>query len=190
MPPKGKKNTTVNPSANPFQALGEAFPDPLSVVGGPRPPVVVESRAPSPSLFSAGTAPMTTGAAASSIFSAANPPTAKRQRSDTSYLPGFPAFNFLTNKETITSYLVGDSLRQRLQKKTPLRTHSSQPLLGSSWRSSTITSLGLREQKSTTPGWREFARGHTTASVTLREHSPLTLLPPPHPSLQQHGQLP
>ena len=48
------------------------------------------------------------GAAASSIFSTANPPgpTAKRLRSDTSYLPGFPAFNFLTKKETITSYWV------------------------------------------------------------------------------------
>ena len=50
---------------------------------------------------------MTTGAAASNLFSTANPPTAKRARSDTSYLPGIPAFNFLTNKETITSYWVG-----------------------------------------------------------------------------------
>ena len=107
MPPKGKKNTALDPSANPFQVLGEASPDPLSVAGGPRPPVVVESRAPTPSLFSAGTAPMTTGAAASHIFSTANPPTAKRQCRDTSYLPCFPAFNFLTNKETITSYWVG-----------------------------------------------------------------------------------
>ena len=106
MPPKGKKNTTIDPSANPFQALGEPSPDPLSVVGGPRLPVVVESRASTPLLFSAGTAPMTTGAAASTLFSTANPPTAKRLCSDTSYLPGFPAFNFLTNKETITSYWV------------------------------------------------------------------------------------
>ena len=102
MPSKGKKNTTLDPSANPFQALGEASPDPLSVVGGPRPHVVVESWAPTPSLFSAGATPMTMGAAASSIFS-----TAKRPRSDTSYLPGFPAFSILTNKETITSYWVG-----------------------------------------------------------------------------------
>ena len=107
MPSKGKKNTTLNPSANPIQALGEASPDPLSVAGGPRPPVMVESWAPTPSLFSASAAPMTTGAAASSLFSTANPPTAKRPRSDTSYLPGFPAFNFLTNKETIMSYWVG-----------------------------------------------------------------------------------
>ena len=107
MPPKGKKNTTLDPSAHPFQALGEASPDPLSVAGGPRPPVVVESQAPTPSLFSAGTAPMTTGAAASSIFSTANPLTAKSPRSGTSYLTGFPAFNFLTNKETITSYWIG-----------------------------------------------------------------------------------
>ena len=77
MPPKGKKNTTLDPSANPFQALGKDSPDPLSMAGGPGPPVVVESRAPTPSLFTAGAAPMTTGAAASSIFSTANPPTAK-----------------------------------------------------------------------------------------------------------------
>ena len=107
MPSKGKKNTTLDPSANPFQALGEASPDPLSVAGGPRPPVVVESWAPTPTLYYAGTAPITTGAAASSLFSTANPPKAKRPCSDTSYLPGFPAFNFLTNKETITSYWVG-----------------------------------------------------------------------------------
>ena len=107
MPSKGQKNTNLDPSANPFQALGEASPDPLSVAGGPRLPAVVESRAPTPSLFSAGAAPMTTGAAASSIFSTANPLIAKCPRSDTSYLPGFPAFNFLTNKETITSYWVG-----------------------------------------------------------------------------------
>ena len=106
MPSKGK-NTTLNPSANPFQVLGEASPDPLSMAGGPRPSVVVESWAPTHSLFAAGATPMTTGAAAGSIFSTANPPTAKCPRRDTSYLPGFPAFNFLTNKETITSYWVG-----------------------------------------------------------------------------------
>ena len=89
MPSKGKKNTTPDPSANPFQALGEASPDPLSMTGGPRPFVVVESRAPTPSLFGAGPTPSFTGAAASSLFSTANPPTAKRPRSDTSYLPGF-----------------------------------------------------------------------------------------------------
>ena len=107
MPSKGKKNTTLDPSANPFQALGEASPDLLSMAGGPRSPVVVESWAPTPSLFSAGTGPITMGAAASSIFSTANPPTAKHPHSDTSYFPGFPAFNFLTNTETIKSYWVG-----------------------------------------------------------------------------------
>ena len=74
MPSKGKKNTTLDPSANPLQALGGASPDPLSMAGGPRPPVVVESRAPTSSLFPAGAAPLTTAAAASSIFSTANPP--------------------------------------------------------------------------------------------------------------------
>ena len=106
MSSKDKKITTLDPSANPFQTLGEASPDPLSVAVGPRPSVLVESRAPTPSLFTAGAATMSTGAAASSIFSTANPPTAKRPHSDTSYLPGFPTFNFLTNKETITSYWV------------------------------------------------------------------------------------
>ena len=89
MPSKGRKNTTLDPSANPFQALGEAPPDPLSVTGGPRPSVVVELRAPTPSLFGAGVTPSFTGAAASSLFSTANPPTAKRPHSDTTYLPGF-----------------------------------------------------------------------------------------------------
>ena len=107
MSSKGKKNTTLDPSANPFQTLGEASPDPLSVAGGPKPAVVVELRAPTPSLFTAGAAPMSTGAAASSIFSTVNNPTAKRPHSDTSYLPSFPTFNFLTNKETITSYWLG-----------------------------------------------------------------------------------
>ena len=107
MSSKDKKNTTLDPSANPFQTLGEASSDPLSMAGGPRPSVVVESRVPTPSLFTAGAAPMSTAAAASSIFSTANPPTAKRPHSDTSYLPCYPAFNFLTNKETITSYWVG-----------------------------------------------------------------------------------
>ena len=103
MSSKGKKSTTLDPSANPFQTLGEASPDPLSIAGGPRPSVVVELQAPAPSLFTDGTPPMSTGAAARSIFSTADPPTAKRPRSDTSYLPGFPSFNFLTNKKTITS---------------------------------------------------------------------------------------
>ena len=106
MASKGKKNTTLDPSANPFQTMAEASPGPLSVPGVPRPSVVVESQAPTPSLFVASTPPISTGAAASSIFSTAYPPTAKRPRSDTSYLPGFPTFNFLTNKETITSYWV------------------------------------------------------------------------------------
>ena len=89
MPPKGKKNTTIDPSASPFQALGEASPDPLSMTGGPRPSVVVELQAPTPSLFGARASPSFTGAAASSLFSTANPLTAKRPRSDTTYLPGF-----------------------------------------------------------------------------------------------------
>ena len=46
MVPQACKNTTLDPSANPFQALGEASPDPLSVAGGPRSFVVVESWAP------------------------------------------------------------------------------------------------------------------------------------------------
>ena len=107
MPSRGKKNTTLDPAANLFQALGEASPDPLSMAGGPRPPVVVELLVPTPSLFSAGAALMTTAAATSSIFPTANPPTAKRLCSHTSYLPGFPSFNFHTNKETIPSYWVG-----------------------------------------------------------------------------------
>ena len=88
MVPRARKNTTLDPSANPFQALGEASPDPLSVAGGPRPSVVVESRAPTPSLFGASPSPFTGGGAGPLPF-AANPPTAKRLRSDTSYLPGF-----------------------------------------------------------------------------------------------------
>ena len=109
---------TTDPSANPFQPLGEASPDPLSMAGGPRPPVVVQLQAPTPSLFSAGTAPMTTAAAAS-IFATANPPTSKRLRSDTSYLPGFPSFNFLTNKETITSYWVGRFVSAAAAQENP-----------------------------------------------------------------------
>ena len=88
MVPRASKNTTLNPSANPFQALGKASPDPLSVAGCPRPSVVVESRAPTPSLFGASPSPFT-GGGAGPLPLAANPPTAKRPRSDTSYLPGF-----------------------------------------------------------------------------------------------------
>ena len=68
--------------------MGEASPDPLSVAGGPRPSVVVESRAPTPSLSVASHSPFTGGGAGPLPF-AANPPTAKRPRRDTSYLPGF-----------------------------------------------------------------------------------------------------
>ena len=99
MVPRARKNTTLDPSANPFQALGEASPDPLSMAGGPRPSVVVESRVPTPSLFGASPSPFTGGGAGPSPF-AANPPTAKRQRSDTSYLPGF------TNETDPKSYWV------------------------------------------------------------------------------------
>ena len=81
-------NTTLNPSANPFQALGEASPNPLSVAGGPRPSLVIESRAPRPLLFGASPSPFTGGGADPLPFTA-NPPTVKRPRSDTSYLPGF-----------------------------------------------------------------------------------------------------
>ena len=88
MVPRARKNTTLDPSANPFQALGEASPDPLSVAGGPRPPVVVELRAPTPSLFGASPSPFT-GREAGPLPLAANPPTAKHPCSDTSYLPGF-----------------------------------------------------------------------------------------------------
>ena len=88
MVPRARKNTTLDPSANPFQALGEASPDPLSVAGGPRPSVVVESRAPTPSLFGASPSPLT-GGGAGPLLLAGNPPTAKRPHSDTSYLPGF-----------------------------------------------------------------------------------------------------
>ena len=88
MVPRTRKNTTLDPSANPFQALGEASPDPLSVAGGPRPSVVVESRAPTPSLCGASPSPFTGGGAGPLPF-AANPPTAKRPRRDTSNLPGF-----------------------------------------------------------------------------------------------------
>ena len=88
MVPRARENTTLDPSANPFQALGEAFPDPLSVAGGHRRSVVVESRAPTPSLLGASPSPFT-GRGAGPLPFAANPPTAKRPRSDTSYLPGF-----------------------------------------------------------------------------------------------------
>ena len=54
----------------------------------PRPSVVVVSRAPTPSLFGASTAPFTGGGAGPMPF-AANPPTAQHPRSDTCYLPGF-----------------------------------------------------------------------------------------------------
>ena len=88
MVPRARKNTTLDPSANPFQTLGEASPDPLSVAGGPRPSVVVESRAPTPSLFGASPSPFIGGGVGPIPF-AANPPTAKRPRSDNTYLPGF-----------------------------------------------------------------------------------------------------
>ena len=87
MVPRARKNTTLDPSANPFQALGEASPDTLSVAGGPRPTVVVESRAPTPLLFGASPSCFQGGGAGPLPF-AANPPTAKRPWSDTSYLPG------------------------------------------------------------------------------------------------------
>ena len=88
MVPQARKNTTLDPSTNPFQALGEASPAPLSVAGGPRPSVVVESRAPTPLLFGASPSPFTGGGAGPLPF-AANPPTAKSLCRDTSYLPGF-----------------------------------------------------------------------------------------------------
>ena len=88
MVPRARKNTTLDPSANPFQGLAEASPDPLSVAGGPRQSVVVESWAPTPSLLGASPSPFTGGGAGPSPF-AAYPPTAKRPGSDTSYLPGF-----------------------------------------------------------------------------------------------------
>ena len=88
MVPRARKNTTLDPSANPFQALGEASPDPLSMAGGPRPSVVFESRAPTPSLFGASPSPFI-GREAGHILFATNPPTAKHPCSDTTYLPGF-----------------------------------------------------------------------------------------------------
>ena len=88
MVPRARKNTTLDPSANPSQGLGEASPDPQSITGGPRASVVVESRAPTPSLFGTGPCPFTGGGTGTYPF-AANPPSAKRPRSDTTYLPGF-----------------------------------------------------------------------------------------------------
>ena len=88
MVPRARKNTTRDPSANHLQGLGEASPDLLSVTGGPRPSVVVESRAPTPSLFGTGPSPFT-GRGTGTYPFAANPSTAKRPRSDTTYLPGF-----------------------------------------------------------------------------------------------------
>ena len=99
MVPRARKNTTLDPSANHPQGLGEASPDPLSITGGPRPSVVVESRAPTPSLFGTGPSPFTGGGTATYPF-AANPPTAKRLRSDTTYLSGF------TSETDPTSYRV------------------------------------------------------------------------------------
>ena len=84
MVPRARKNTTLNPS----QGLGEASPDPFSIMGGPRPSVVVESRAPTPSLFRTGPSPFTGGGTGTYLF-AANPPTAKCPHSDTTHLPGF-----------------------------------------------------------------------------------------------------
>ena len=75
MVPRARQNTTLDPSANPSQGLGEASPDPLSITGGPRPAVVVESWAPTPSLF--GTGPTTfKGGGTGNYPLAANPPTA------------------------------------------------------------------------------------------------------------------
>ena len=99
MVPRARKNTTLDPSANPFQALGEASPDTLSVAGGPRPSVVVESWAPTPSLFGASPSPFL-GGGIGPIPLVANPPTAKCPRSDTTYLPGF------TNETDPKSYWV------------------------------------------------------------------------------------
>ena len=88
MVPRARKHITHDPSDNPPQGWGEASPDPLSMTGGPRPSVVVESQAPTPSLFGTGPSPFT-GEGTSTYPFAANPPTAKRPRSDTTYLPGF-----------------------------------------------------------------------------------------------------
>ena len=99
MVPRARKNTTLDPSANPPQRLKEASPDPLSVTGGPRPSVVVESRAPTPSLFGTGPSPFTGGGNVTYPF-AANPPKGKRPRSDTTYLPRF------TSETDLTSYWV------------------------------------------------------------------------------------
>ena len=88
MVPWAWKNTTFDPSANPSQALREASPDPLTMAGGPRPSVGVESQAPTPLLFGTGSSPFTGGGTGTYPF-AANTPTAKRPRSNTTYLPGF-----------------------------------------------------------------------------------------------------
>ena len=59
MVPRARKNTTLDPAANPPQGLGEASPDPLSMAGGPSQSVEVESRAFTPSLFGTGPSPFT-----------------------------------------------------------------------------------------------------------------------------------
>ena len=88
MVPRARKNTPLDPSAHPSEVLGEASPDPLSITGGPRPSVVVESLAPTPSLFKTSHSPLT-GEGTGTYPLAANPPTAKRPGSDTTYIPGF-----------------------------------------------------------------------------------------------------
>ena len=88
MVPRVRKNTTLDPSGNPLEGLEEASPDPLSLTGGLRLSIVGESRAPTPSLFGNGPSPFTEGGTGTYPF-AANPATAKRLRSDTTYLPGF-----------------------------------------------------------------------------------------------------
>ena len=99
MVPRARKNTTLDLSAKPPQRLGEASPDPLSITGGPRPSVVVESRAPTASLFGTGPSPFTGGGTGTYPF-ADNPPTAKRPRRDITYLPRF------TSETDPTSYWV------------------------------------------------------------------------------------
>ena len=88
MVPRARKNTTLDPSTNPPQGLGEASPDPFSMAGGPRPSVVVESRVLTPSLFGTGPSPFTGRGTGTYPFEA-NPSTANRPHSDTTYVPGF-----------------------------------------------------------------------------------------------------
>ena len=161
MVPRARKNTTIDPSANPFQALGEASLDPLSGVGGPRPSVVVESRAPTPSLFGASPSLFIGGGAGPLPF-AAKPPTAKRPRSKTSYLPGF------TSETDSRSYWVQRFAAAAAAQETPVWMPSSPRSPDFLQRFRLTSSRRRRSSVLQSNAQSPLVVAHTKASIDLR----------------------